>query len=85
MSVDVTKHPRVQALSPDAREMYLALLERAAPDGTLVHKRIANMVQIFGPQVLWELLSSDLLAAEWYVVSPVTLDRAEAFEAGDAP
>jgi hypothetical protein len=80
----VREHPRVRRLGERAREMYLYLLEHASPDGSVVHKRIDD-VMTEDTLAFYELMGSGLLNAEWYVFRPVVLDQAEVLERGEVP
>lgn len=78
-------HPRVMALSEGAMKMYVALLHYAAPDGSVVQKRVDELCLTVDLRSFYELLASGLLNAEWYVWNPVVLDRAEALERAEVP
>lgn len=86
MGNDLASHPRVQALSPWARSMYLDLVQYASPLGDVVAMRIDPWVLLY-PAAFSELLNSNLLVDyggnQWSVVMPVQLDQAETLARGE--
>lgn len=88
MSSDLASHPRLQALSPWARDMYVYLVKHASPLGDVVAMRIDPWVLLY-PAAFSELLNSKLLvdygSNQWSVVMPVQLDQAEILARGDVP
>ena len=83
----IDTHPRVQALSPIAREVYLDLVQHASPDGSVVHKRVQRWLdKPVHSKAFHELMERSLFGTEssdeHYIVLPQTLDQADLFAAG---